>query len=68
MRWHSLRGKGFAQKLMQYAIDDMRRLGAKKITLITRTSNTSAQKLYNRIGFKEIYRDEGYVYFEYRVK
>lgn len=62
------RGKGFAQQLMQYAIDDMKRLGAKKIKLVTRTSNTSAQKLYNRVGFKETYRDEGYVYFEYLVR
>ncbi len=59
------RGKGYAQKLMQYALDDMKRMGAKKITLVTRTSNLSAQKLYNRSGFKETYRDEGYVYFQY---
>ena len=57
------RGKGYAQKLMQYALDDMKRLGAKHITLVTRTSNTSAQKLYTRMGFAEAYRDEGYVYF-----
>lgn len=59
----AFRGKGYAQQLMQYALDDMKRMGAKKITLVTRTSNTSAQKLYNRMGFTETYRDEGYVYF-----
>jgi len=62
------RGKGFAQQLMRYAIDDMKRLGAKKITLVTRTTNTSAQKLYGRIGFVETYRNVGYVYFEYTLK
>jgi ribosomal protein S18 acetylase RimI-like enzyme len=55
------------KKLMQFALDDMKRLGAKKISLVTRTSNLSAQKLYNRMGFKETYRDEGYVYFDYKV-
>lgn len=62
------RGKGYAQQLMQYAINDMKRMGAKKINLVTRTSNTSAQKLYNRVGFKETYRNEGYVYFDYVMK
>lgn len=62
---HAFRGKGFAQKLMQYAVDDMKRMGAKKISLVTRTSNIAAQKLYDRMGFKETYRDDGYVYFEY---
>lgn len=62
------RGKGHAQTLTQYALDDMKRMGAKKITLVTRTSNESAQKLYNRMGFVETYRDDGYVYFAYTVK
>lgn len=64
----TFRGRGFAQQLMRYALCDMERMGAKRIELVTRTSNTAAQKLYNRVGFQETYRDEGYVYFNYAVK
>ena len=64
----TFRGKGFAQQLMRYALCDMERMGAKRIELVTRTSNTAAQKLYNRVGFVETYRDEGYVYFMWTTK
>jgi ribosomal protein S18 acetylase RimI-like enzyme len=60
------RGKGYAQQLMQYAIEDMKKQGATLITLVTRTSNESAQKLYKRLGFKVTYEEDGYVYFELR--
>lgn len=62
------RAKGHASRLVHYAIDDMKSLGAKVITLVTRTSNIGAQKVYKRAGFKETYRNDGFVYFAYDVK
>ena len=59
-----LRGKGYAQQLMKHAINDLKRQGASIITLVTRTTNESAQKLYKRLGFTVSYEEDGYVYFE----
>ena len=61
------RGKGYAQQLMQHAIADLKKQGASIITLVTRTSNESAQKLYKRLGFRVAHEEDGYVYFEKRV-
>ena len=60
------RGKGYGDMLTRYALNDLIRVGAKRIRLVTRTCNIPAQKLYKRVGFKETSRDdEGFVYFEY---
>lgn len=61
------RGKGYAQKLVKYAIEDMKRQGATMITLVTRTSNTSAQAVYKKLGFFVSFEEEGFVYFDLRV-
>ena len=61
------RGKGYAQQLMKYAIDDMKKMGATIISLVTRTSNESAQKLYKRLGFNVSFEEDGYVYFELKM-
>lgn len=60
------RGKGFAQQLMKYALNDLKKQGATLITLVTRSSNIDAQRVYKKLGFKVAVEDEGYVYFEYR--
>ena len=57
------RGKRYAQTLVQYAVDELRRLGAARVSLVTRTDNVRAQALYNRLGFTETQRDEGFVYY-----
>ncbi len=62
---HKFRGKGYGQKLAQYAINDMIAMGARSITLWTRTSNLPAQKIYKELGFVEVFDDNGYVFFEY---
>ena len=59
-----LRGKRHSEKLMRYALDDMKNMGIKKVWLVTRTSNLAAQKVYNRMGYYETSRNNGYVYFE----
>ncbi|HRN78239.1 MAG TPA: GNAT family N-acetyltransferase [Candidatus Dependentiae bacterium] len=62
------RGKGYGEQLARFAVNDLIAQGAKKIQLVTRTVNFAAQKIYKRLGFQEVYRDdEGYVYFEYMV-
>jgi len=63
-----MRGKGYAQKLMRYAINDMIKMGAKHIKLVTRTDNLSGQKLYERTGYKEMSRVDGFVNYMYYVK
>lgn len=61
------RGKGYAQQLMKYAIEDMKKMGASMITLVTRTSNISAQAVYKKMGFTVTHEEDGFVYFELRV-
>jgi ribosomal protein S18 acetylase RimI-like enzyme len=60
-----MRGKRYGEVLMNTAMQELRHLGAKRIELTTRVSNTAAQKLYTRIGFKETARDDEYVHFAY---
>jgi len=62
-----MRGKRYGQQLLAYAIDDLKRMGVKRVRLFTRTNNSAAHKLYNRFGFKETSRDGKYVYFEYVI-
>lgn len=64
----SVRNKGYAKKLMRYAIDDLTNMGVKFIGLITRTDNYSAQKVYRQMGFEETHRDDRFVSFKKRIK
>jgi len=57
------RGKGYSERLMNYTLNKLRRLGAKTVNLVTRTDNIYAQNLYNRLNFTETSRDNGFVYF-----
>lgn len=62
------RGKGYGYMLAQHAVDQMIAAGAKVIFLWTRLSNIPGQKIYKKIGFKEMYTTNGeYVYFEYKI-
>jgi ribosomal protein S18 acetylase RimI-like enzyme len=61
------RGKGLAQELVRYAVDDLKRLGATMITLVTRTTNHAAQAVYKKVGFTISYEEEGFVYFELKA-
>lgn len=63
---NTFRGKGYGKKLVEYALSDMIAQGAERIWLVTRLSNTPAQRIYEAVGFKEYeYTESGYVYFEY---
>lgn len=61
------RSKGWSDKLLDYAVQDLIKRGCTKIDLVTRATNHSAMKLYLRHGFKEVRRDDGFVDFEYAV-
>lgn len=61
------RGKKYASKLVEYALDDMKSRGAKQINLITRPSNKAAQATYRKAGFTETFNDGEYVGFTYLV-
>ena len=53
------RGKRHGEKLLNYAFDELKKEGARTVKIFTRTENTSAQKLYTRIGFVETHRYTG---------
>jgi len=48
------RGKRIAEKMLNFAADYAKKWGAVKLVLEVRVSNLSAQKLYRRMGFKNI--------------
>jgi len=62
------RSRGYGQKLMEHAINDLKKRGVAKITLVTRTANYPARAIYKKAGFKELWETNGFVYFEYRVQ
>jgi ribosomal protein S18 acetylase RimI-like enzyme len=49
----AFQGKGYGQKLTEFALERMKKMGMIKATLFTRLNNTKARKLYERVGFKE---------------
>lgn len=61
------RGKGYAKVLMNYALEQLKEMGATKVKLVTRPTNLSAIAVYNKTGFTEINRDDEFVYFEKRL-
>lgn len=60
----SVRGKGYANALLKYALDDLKKMGCINVRLVTRTNNIKAQNLYTKFGFHETWRDDGFVGFE----
>lgn len=59
------KGKGYAEKLLKYALGQMKNMGAHYVQLCTRIDNMPAQGLYRRIGFHDISKADGFVYFQY---
>ena len=54
------RNKGYGEKILESALRHMKEAGAASVFLELRVSNTSARRLYERAGFKEIYLRRGY--------
>jgi len=60
----AFRGNRYAEKLVNYALSDLKKSGARFVRLATRTTNIAAQKVYNRLGFEIVAEDHGF--FHYR--
>lgn len=60
----NFRGKNYGKKLINYAVKDLFSQGCTKVSLITRTNNIPAQKIYTSLGFIETERDKKFVTFE----
>lgn len=63
------RKKGLARRLMHYFECDLKRMGAHKVTLYTRTSNKAAHAAYLRMGYDRTHvGDDGFGYYQKSVK
>lgn len=51
------RRRGYAEKLLQYALDDLIKQGFARVELVTRVVNKRAQALYKKFGFKPTWDD-----------
>ncbi|HLE76268.1 MAG TPA: GNAT family N-acetyltransferase [Candidatus Babeliales bacterium] len=58
------RGKGYAEKLLRYGMDQMFKAGAKKLEMVTWPHNVRSRALYDRVGWK-VKRIDGQVHYEY---
>jgi len=54
------RRRGIGQQLLLAVADEARALGARRLTLEVRVSNTAAQSLYERFGFEIVGRRPAY--------
>ena len=53
-------GKGFGARLLRFAMEKAKRLGAQSLLLEVRPTNAAALVLYHHYGFAEIGRRKGY--------
>jgi ribosomal protein S18 acetylase RimI-like enzyme len=60
----SYRGQGYSQKLMDYALQDLKAHGCVIVQLLTRTNNQRARQLYTQLGFKPYQSNDRFIYFE----
>lgn len=58
------RGKGLSKKLIAHAEQELKKMGAKKVKLCTRTSNIRAQKLYEKVGYDFTHEKDGFFFYE----
>lgn len=58
------RRRGYAETLMQFALDELKRQGFSSVELTTRVINQRAQGLYKKFGFRQSWDDGTLVAFE----
>ncbi len=61
------RGKGFGEVLFGYAVESLKKDGAKIIKVSVREENERAQKLYRKFGFKIESKDDGFCFYRLDV-
>lgn len=59
----NFRGKRYAGKIVEHALDDLKKMGAKVVKMATRTDNLKAQKVYERLGFPIVNKSNGFVHY-----
>jgi ribosomal protein S18 acetylase RimI-like enzyme len=64
---HTFRRRHYGRVLLDYAVDELHKKGARIVRLVTRPQNIPAQTLYKRAGFKEYMHDDTYSFFEKRL-
>ena len=52
-------------QLLKYAIQELIKMGAQTVYLVTRVENYSAQALYKRVGFVDVGRRDGFIKYVY---
>ncbi len=58
------RGKGYAKKLIQFALDTLKKQGAQVVKIATRTDNKAAQNLYgNFFKFVKENEEDGFIFY-----
>ena len=57
------RRKGYARRLAQHGIDELKKQGAKFVVLHTRVENNKAQQLYESMGFVRKYEENGFFFY-----
>lgn len=58
------RRRGYAEALMKYALDDLKKQGFTHVELFTRIINERAQNLYKKYGFISHWHDDTYITYE----
>lgn len=58
------RGKGYAQKLLSYALEDLKHMGCINVKILTRMSNSSARAVYTKLGFKKLWSNDEFIRYE----
>ena len=59
------RGKGYAEKLLRYGMDQMIQSGAKKLEMVTWPHNARARALYDRVGWRAKGIEGRQIHYEY---
>lgn len=59
----SFRRGGYASQLFDSAVDDLRKMGAKWVRLVTREGNSRARSLYKKMGMEEYRIDDGFAHY-----
>jgi ribosomal protein S18 acetylase RimI-like enzyme len=62
-----IRRQGIAEKLLRFDLQQLKKAHYTVIELVTKVTNTRAQSLYQKVGFKEIWRDDNFIRYQIRV-
>lgn len=59
----AFRGKGYGERLLNYAVKAMFDSGCSLVTLVTRLENTRARGLYKKVGFVETFTERDLIHY-----